>query len=316
MPLPTINDVLAVDPVLTNMLVGYMQEDNRFVADRVFPGVTVGSSHGTFYKFTKKYWFLDQMKPRSPGDPYSRAEMGLETDTFATLQYSLAYPLADETRADSQVPMDLEAAALRFLAQQNLIRKERAFSADFMKASVWGTDGSISAKWSDYSGSDPVADVQLAVRTVSNNTGYTPNTFVIGLIVRDRLVNHPDLIDRIKNTQAVTLASMDAALSDILAMPRILVGRATYNSANENATGTYGAIIDDDALVCYSSPTPGIFQASAGYTFNWGSGGGLGSIMPTFRDGKDDNDLLKMKAQWDQKAVATDLGYFFADCVD
>jgi len=30
MPLPTINDVQAVEPILQNLLVSYMQADNRF----------------------------------------------------------------------------------------------------------------------------------------------------------------------------------------------------------------------------------------------------------------------------------------------
>jgi hypothetical protein len=64
MSLPTVNDVGAVETVLTNMLVGYMQADSRFVADKVFPGVPVLKDSGTYYVFTKKYWFLNQMKFR------------------------------------------------------------------------------------------------------------------------------------------------------------------------------------------------------------------------------------------------------------
>ena len=315
MPLPTINDVQAVEPILTNLLVGYQQADDRFVADRVFPAVPVQHDSGTFYKFTKSYWMLDQMKPRAPGAPYPIVEVGVETDTFATLQYALAYRLADEIQANSLVPMALQSAALRFLAQQNMIRKERAWATDFMASSVW-TDGSITNKWSDYSASDPVADILLAARTINQNTGYSANTMVCGGIVRDRLVNHPDVIDRIKNTQAATLANVDSAISSIFGIMNLLVGRAAYNSANEAATGVYATIIDDDALICHVNPSPGIFSASAGYTFVWQPGGGSGSMLPTFRDEMNDADVLKMKSQWDQKAVATDLGYFYSDCVD
>ena len=38
---PTNNDLQAVNAVLTNMLVGYMQNQDRFIADRLFPGVAV-----------------------------------------------------------------------------------------------------------------------------------------------------------------------------------------------------------------------------------------------------------------------------------
>ena len=316
MSLPTANDVQPIEPILTNLLVGYMQADSRFVADRAFPGVPTSKDSGTYFIFSKKYWMLDEMKPRAYGGEFAVGGFGVETATFETLQVALSKVIADEERANSQVPMDLEQAALRWLAQQNLIRKERAFSADFMKTSVWGTDKTVAAKWSDYSASDPVSDVLEGKRTISLNTGMSANTAVMGLIVRDRLVNHPDLIDRIKHTQAVSVSSMDAALSAVLDIPRILVGQATYNSANEASSGTYATIIDDDLLLAYSAAAPGMFEPSAGYTFHWSAGGGLGSIYPSYRENSRHADVIQMKAQWDQKAVATDCGYFFADVVD
>ena len=53
MALPTLNDVTAVDPVLQNFLVGFAQGENRFVALRAFPGMSVAQPSGTFYKFTQ-----------------------------------------------------------------------------------------------------------------------------------------------------------------------------------------------------------------------------------------------------------------------
>ena len=315
MSLPTLNDVQAVETVLTNMLVGYQQADARFVASRVFPAVPTQYDSGTYYQFTKKYWLLDNMAVRAPGGDFPRAHFGVETGTFATTQFALEYALADERRANSQVPMDLETAAVRWLAQQSLIRKEVAFSTDFMKTTVWGTDGSVTAKFSDYVASDPVKDILTAARTVSNNTGLTPNTAVMGYIVQDRLVNHPDILDRIKYVTAAVFGNVEAALSAVFGLPNWFVSRASYNSANEGQTGTYAAIIDDDILITYVTPTPGMFEASAGYTFAWGGGGGTGSVY-NVRDAARHADLIQTKEQWDQKAVASDVGYFYADCVD
>jgi hypothetical protein len=66
--------------------------------------------------------------------------------------------------------------------------------------------------------------------------------------------------------------------------------------------------------VCYVDPAPGIFTASAGYTFSWAAGGGLGIILRN-RDELNDTDLIKTKEQWDQKIVASDVGYIFLDIV-
>lgn len=317
MSLPTVNDVGAIETVLTNMLVGYQQADTRFVASRVFPALPTKFDSGTYYTFEKLYWFSDTMKTRAAGGMFARGDIGVSTGTFKTLQYALEFAIADETRANSQVPMDLETAAVRWLSQKSLIRKERAFAADFMKTSVWngGTDGSVTYKWSDYDDSDPVADVLTGLRTISNATGTKPNTAVMGAIVQQRLLNHPDLIDRVKYVTQATLGNIDNALAAVFGIQNWFVSDASYNSADEPQTFTGTAIIDDDILLCYVTPTPGIFEASSGYTMAWGGGGGTGTIY-NVRDDKVHADLIQIKEQWDQVAVASDLGYIILDVVD
>jgi len=314
MTLPTINDVQVVDPIQTNMLVGYMQADNRFVADRVFPSVKVEKDSGTYYIFTKKYWFVDEMEERAPGQPFARATFGVSSATFKTLQWALDHALPDEVRANSQVPMSLEEAGLRLLAQRALIRKERLFSTDFMKGSVWGTTNTTATDWDDFSAGDPVKDIIEAVRVISLNTGQTANSIVLGHIVHNALVNHPDLLDRLKYTQTIGLSTVEAALADIFGLSNYWVGRASYNTANEAATFSASAIIDDDALVCYVTPNPGIFNATAGMTFSWPGGGGDG-IVSSYRDQARKSDIQQFQMQWDQKATATDVGYIFTDIV-
>lgn len=316
MPLPTVNDVQAVEPVLQNMLVGYINAESRFVAERVFPPVAVDKDSGTFYVFTKKYWFLDEMEERAPGQQYPRGDFAVETDTYKTLQYALSRVIPDETRANSQIPMDLEQASMRWLAHEVLIRKERAFAADFMKTSVWTTDTSVSNKWSDYAASDPVADFRNAKRTISQLTGLSPNTAVMGEIVADRLANHPDLIDRLKYVVRADADTIEGGLAALFGIGQILVGEAIYNSANEGQAASLSAIVDDDCLVAYVAPNPGLFEASAGYTFAWAPGGGTGSAYPIVRLDENDADMIKVKMQWDQKVVSADCGVFHSDCVD
>ena len=314
MSLPTINDVQAVDPVLTNLLIGYMQADERFVASRVFPNVPVDKDSGTFYKFTKKYWFDDLMEQRAPGDAFARSGFGIETDTYQTLQWALATPIADEVRANSQVPMDLEQAAVMWLAQKNLLRKELAFAAGAMVTAKWDTTDTTATDWDDFSLGDPVKDVKTASRAISNATGQKANTMVCGGIVDDALTNHPDILDRLKYVQAVTAGNVSAAMADVLGLLNYWVSEASYNSANIGQSGTYAAIIDDDALVCSVNPGAGLFGATAGKTFTWLPGGGEGLISQSRID-EDDADLIKEKAQWDQKIVASDLGYLFTGIV-
>lgn len=312
---PTANEVRAVDPVLTNLLVGYQQADSRFIASRLFPYVPVEKDGGLYYIFTKKYWFVDALKVRAYGAKFARSGYGLSSATFKTLQWGLEHQIPDELRLNSTLPMDLEQAGMRWLAGQSNLRKEIQFAADFMITGVWGTDDNNSATdWDDTTNGDPVDNILTARRTISNNSGVAANTLAVGAIVHQALINHPDIIDRVKYTKQVDIATMAQALMAVLGIERYLVGEASYNNVNEAGTFVATPIIDDDALVCYTSPNPGLFEASAGYTFGWQGGGGAGSA-DQYRDETVKSDILRHQEQWDQKAVATDLGYFFADIV-
>lgn len=315
MALPTVNDVQAIEPILTNMLIGYQQADSRFVASRAFPVLQVANDSGTYYIVTKKYFFFDDLQSRAPGADFAGMDWGLSTGTYSTKQYAGEHMLPDEVRANSLVPGDLESVALRRVAQASNIRKEVAFAADFMKTGVWGTDdNNATTDWDDFQAGDPWGDILTAKRTVSNNTGYEPNALVMGYIVYEALLRHPDILDRFKYVQGLTEQAVDNSLAGALGMEQLLVSKASYSDTNEAATFSASAIIDDDCLVAFVNPSAGIFDATAGKTFVWQGGGGAGTI---YRDParRNHSDVFQAKEQWDQATVAADLGYFFADVV-
>lgn len=311
---PTLNEVSAVDPVLQNILVGFAQSENRFVALNAFPGVSVGSPSGTFYKFTQKYWFVDGLAPRAAGAAFARGGIGVETDTYETLQWGKEYPIARETEAANQTPLALQQAGVRWLAQQSFIRKERAFATDFMKTGVWGTDDNNSATdWDDSSGA-PITNIQTAGLTVSQATGMTANTAIMGEIVYNALLVNAQVLSAIQYTNTVTMAARQQLLASVLGLDTLLVSRAVYNTVNEAQTMSLSPVIDDDCLVYYNNPGAGVFDATAGKTFVWAPGGGAGSVRSYWED-QTNSDVLQHQEQWDQNLIANTLGYFFADIV-
>lgn len=312
--LPTNADLHPVDPVLTNFALGYMQGENRFVATRAAVPVMVAEQSGTYFVFDKKYWFLDEMQRRVPGGPYASGGYGVSTDTYATEQWALEHAIPDENRAANQSGADLESLGTQWLAGRALLRKERLLSALFA-TSVWTTDNTTSTKWSLSTTSTPVSDIRTAKRTISQLTGFVPNTMICGEIVEDKLVVNNDITDRMKYTQAATVETVRGALAALLGIGQILVAQAVYNTANEGTTASLSPIIDDDALICYQDPSAGVFGATAFKMFYWEPGGGQGGVR-RYRKDANDADVLKMKMQVTFKKVSADLGYFFSNIVD
>lgn len=312
MALPTLNDVHAVDPVLQGMLVGYAQAETRFAALDAFPAIPSDKS-GTYYSFDKKYWFLDGLEERAPGGEFAKGGFGVSTATYDTIQFAKSYVLPDEINSARQFNLSLEQVGVRWLAQQSFIRKERAFSADFMTTGVWGTDNTGATDWDDSSGV-PVTDCLTARRTVSQATGYTPNSIIMGEIVYDALLVNAQIKTLLQYTQTMTVETVKGLLAAVLGFDTLLVSRAIYNSANEGQSASMSPVMDDDALVFYNDPMAGEFGATAGKTFVWNEGGGAGS-QNSYMDESRDATVIKHKEQWDQKVVAADLGYFFSDIV-
>ena len=315
MPTPTINQVQAYDPVLSNFLIGYQQADDRFIASRLFPPTSSEKDSGQYWIFTKKYFFMRSLQARAAGGDFQYISQGVETDTFATAQFAAGFNIPDEVRDNSQIPLSLEQTFLKQVAQTSLIEKEVRFATDFWTTGVWGTtDNNSTTDWDDFSASDPIADILVASRTVSNNTGIDPNTMSMGYIVYQALVNHPDILDRLKYTARADMSTIEAALAALFGKTNLWVGKASYTNTNEAAAFSASAIIDDDCLVCHVDPGAGLFGLTSGKTFFWQPGGGMGSIYrdPPRRNHGDD---FQHKEQWDQKVTASDTGYIFLDVV-
>lgn len=316
MPNPTINDIQAVDPVLTNTLIAYRQNDARFVSGKVFKSVPVDLRSGTYYILTQKYWFLDEMARRAPGGKFARGDYGVETATFEADLWGLEHPVPIENENNNQVPMSLLTIGSEWLAVQSIIRRERKFAETFMASGVWSNEDNNSATdWDDFANGDPLLNVKTGKRTISQSTGMTPNTMLVGEIVDDALTLHPDILDRIKYTVQATGQAVDAALAAIFKLERYIVAEAIYNTANEAQTASYSPIIDDDALLLYVAPGQAdMFTVTAGKTFGWRGGGGEGEVV-RYWDQSVKSWIIQNSEAWEMKVIAAGLGYLWLDIV-
>ena len=199
------------------------------------------------------------------------------------------------------------------------------FVADFMSTGVWANDvaGVASApstgetiRWSDYTNSDPIEDIEAGKASVLSTTGFEANTLVLGYEVFRQLKNHPDLVDRIKYTSSQTITEdMLARMFDI---DRVLVSKSVKATNNEGATGAYGFTTGKTALLAHVAPSPGLLTPSAGYIMQWtGVSGGMGLTVGTSSFRLESLKATRVEAElaFDNKVVATDLGYLWNSIV-
>jgi hypothetical protein len=316
---PTQGDV-HVDAPLTNISVAYVQSANNFVATKVFPTVSVNKQTDKYFTYTKGDWFRDEAKLRADGTESEGSGYGLSTATYSADVYAFHKDVGDQVRANSDSPLSPDRDATQFVTQRLMLRQEIQWATDCFATSIWATDSTPSNLWSAYTTSDPISDVETGKTTILSNTGFMPNTLVLGYEVFAKLRNHPDVIERVlggSTNGSPALASEDL-LARIFGVDRVLVAMAVKNTGIEGQTASYSFTHGKNALLCYVNPSPGLLAPSAGYTFQWnGVSDGLGTSIGISRIRMDAKrcDRIEGQIAFDNKIVATDLGYFFSACV-
>lgn len=316
MPQPSISDV-HIDQPLSQISIAYMQAASNFIATRVFPWVKVSKQSDKYYIFDKNAWMRDQVQLRAPGDESAGSGYTLSNTTYYADVWALHKDIDDQTRANSDAPLDPDRNATNWLTLQMLIRREREFAASAFATGKWGTDKTVTNQWNDQSSSTPIEDVEVGKGTILTNTGFLPNKLVLGYNTYKHLRNHPDLVDRIKYSgqKVVSLADM-AQLFDV---EEVLVSKAAYASNVENETAAYAFAMGNHALLVYTTPTPGLEVPSGGYFFGWdqmsAGSSGMDSFVKKFRIEPKASDRVEIQSAWDTAITASDMGYFFSSVV-
>ena len=336
MPQPMLTQV-HVDRPLTNISVAYLQDDNDYIADKVFPVVPVQKQSDRYFVYNRGDFFRDVAEVRAPGTESAGGGYNLDnTPSYFCDVYAYHKDVDPQVRANSDQPLDADRDATIWVTQILAIKREVVFLAKYFTTGVWtgtstGTDigvgTGVTTAW-DAANSTPIEDIELQQFAIKKLTAKWANRLVLGTNVYKALKNHDEFLQRIKYTQRGVVTP--DIIASVLAPPnqpessdngdfQVLVAAASYNTAAEGQTDTMSFMADaKDALLAYANPNPSIMQPSAGYVFTWVPiGGYLARIkqIPMPWLGTDANGQPTTRIEGEMtlacKAVATDAGAYF-----
>lgn len=325
---PTAGDV-HVNVPLSNLSVAYFQEESAFVANRVFPTVPVEKQSDRYYVYNRGDMNRDEMTVRAPGAEAEEAGYTLDnTPTYFCDVWALRKKIPDQIRANMDAVLNADMEATRFLVTKAMIKRERVWAANFFTTGKWtsekagqATSDSTHVKYWNDPTSTPIEDVRAmntAVRLAAG--GFVPNKLTLGRQVYDVLVDHPDIIDRLKAGQTPNgpAKATRQKLAEIFELDEVLVMDAVYNSAAEGATESNAFIGGKHALLSYAPGAPGLMTPSAGYNFAWTGmfGAGVeGNRIKTYRWEIVASDIVEIEAAFNLKQIGADLGGFFYNAI-
>ena len=327
---PTQSD-LHVNAPLTNISVAYLQDQDAYVADRVFPRVPVQKQSDLYWKYHKSEWRRTDVERRAPSTESPGVGWNVETDQYFAHVYAVHKDIDDQLRANADSAFNLDRDATRFVTDQLLLKRDIDWASTYFTDNVWdtdktGVDSNVSSgeflRW-DESGSDPISDVTSAVIEMRESTGFAPNTLVMSPYVLHALRHHDDILDRIKYTQRGIVT--EDLLASLFGVEKILVTWASQNAgaryqdpADSDTNATYEFINGRHALLLYANSSPSLMTPSGGYTFTWNGylgGNDRGVRIKRFRQENIASDRIEGEMTYDMKVVSSDCGYFFQDAV-
>lgn len=323
MPLPTPRDV-HVDAALSNLSVAFMQSQDAFIADKVFPRVPVSKQSDRFFQYTREDWFRDDAQIRGPGDETAGGGFRLTTGTYACNVWGYHKDVDEQVRANADAAINVDRDATEFVTRKLLLRREREFLTRYFAATVWtgdqtGVAGPPAAnqflQWNDPA-SNPIQVITTQQDVMEAATGFRPNVLVLGPAVARELKNHADIVDRIRFTQRGIVT--EELLAAIFGVEKVLVARAVENTADENQAGTFAYMAGRSALLCYAAPSPGLLMPSAGYIFAWSGllgAGAYGVRVSRIPAPLRRADRIEAELAFAMNVIAADLGRFFITAV-
>lgn len=325
---PTPGDV-HVNAPLTQISIAFLQEADKFIADRVFPNIPVAKQSDRFYTYDRGMFNRDEMQERAPGA--EAAEVGYTVDntpTYFAKVYALHVKVPDERRANADSVLQPDREATELLIHKAMIKRESLWATKFFATGIWAEEragvaaapaGTQFLRW-DVAGSTPLKDLRGGKQAVKRRHGFEPNKLILGSDVWNTLVDHADFVDRLNRGQTpVGPAKVNRAqLASILEIEEVMVADGVVNTALEGAANVHSFVLGKHALLVYAAPRPGLMVPSGGYTFSWT--GFLGAAPQGFRifklrDDKAHSDWVEIEMAFDQKLISSELGAFFLNAV-
>lgn len=332
---PTPGDVHVNRP-LTNLLIGYMIQDDTFVADRLFPNIPVAKQSDAYWEYDRGSWNRDEMKVRAPATESAGTTYDIGQNAYYASVRAVHHDIPDQLLANADEGLNLDRDATLLVSHKAKLNRELSWVARYFKKGVWAfnVDGVASSptaaasfdptddannnvlQWNDPT-STPIEDIRKGSTYVQSRTGYRPNVLAITRLVWDQLQDHPDIVARIDRGQTPNgpAVANREALARILEIDRVEVMEGIYNQAQQgNASAVWAWIGGKHAVLLYAAPQPGVMLPSAGYTFSWtgylGAGNG-GQRIKRFRMEHLAATRVEAEVAFDQKVTGTELGYFF-----
>lgn len=298
-----------IDRVLTNISLEYPNEG--FVGENLVKPVRVRKQSDKYYEFGLEKWGQEPSAGhRAPGAEADEIP-GLEVSLnpyFAT-ERAFQIGVADEERENADAPLDPDRDGTELVTSRVLLAREleirNLFTTIGNYASGLSTTLGSDTHWDEYDEetSTPIADIKTGKRAMHAEAWLAPTVTVIPWRVMSFLEDHPDIIERIKYSQAGVLT--EDIIARVFGVRKVVVPGAGYNTAAMGQAEALDYIWGDDVVMAHVPQRAGLRIPAAAYEFVWPIAGQVQAV-DRWREQKRVRDVIRVRRRYDIRFIATD----------
>jgi hypothetical protein len=260
------NRYQGVDPVLTDISLGYQNAD--YIAGLLLPTVPVAKQSGKHFVYDKGRFRSEEAR-RGAGARSKEVTHSLTTGlTYFCEDHALKEFVADEDADNAVAGVDPYVDATENVTEKLLVDKEIEAAAMLTSNSIITQYSALSgtSQWSD-SNSDPIIAIREAGNTIRSSIMKKPNTLMLSQSVRDKLIDHPAIIERFRYVQGGIIT--DEMLARAFDVERVIIGATQKNSSVESQSDSMTDIWGKNALLAYINQRLGQKIVTLGVTYQW-----------------------------------------------
>ena len=254
-----------IDKLLTNVSNSYQAQG--FIAEMFLPMISVAQYSGMLGGYGNNHLKLENALGGGLG-AYKNVNPVTTTLTPYNLgSYGLEGFVSPRDRANFESPFDAERDLTAGLTSLLIISKEVTLANAVRSTAIMTQNTTLVGvnQWSDYTNSDPIADVSLAKRTIKASCGALPDTMALDWATADKLKYHPKLLTNLGFNYARPGGLTAEEIAKAFDIKKVLVATCNYDSSKEGQTESFTPIWGKDVILGVLPDSAGPFQASLGY---------------------------------------------------
>lgn len=249
-----------IDRYLTNF--SRQVSNEGFIAERCCTVVPVRKDSDKFATYGNDHLRVVNDE-RAPGSSPNEVDYTVGSESYSLVEHTLRDSVPDEERDNADEPFAPYEDATLNVQERIRIRLEKHAATQLFTSTNWNNKVTLSGtdQWSDFDNSDPFDVIQAAKSSVLSKAIRKPNLIVVGQQVFDKLINHPDIIDRVKYTSSASITP--EILARLFDVDQFLVGSAVENASTEGQTDNLSYIWGKHCFIGYRAPRPSLRTVTA-----------------------------------------------------